>query len=223
MSYFLAFDCSMPLASVSLLKNYENSFKLLTASEWTHTAFKTTHSDKLVLEIEKLLKKTKIQLEELKGLAVGAGPGRFTGVRAALTTAKALSFSLKIPVYPVQSLKILAEEFYKKTALCFVAIYAFKNQVYFLELFSQTEKLAVLTFEQWKEKMESYILMFQPRQILCVSDLDKFYQLDPHLKTAILFKEPKVSAFNLAQIVLREKVQPRNWSELKAYYLRSAL
>ena len=223
MSYFLAFDCSMPLASVSILKKSETCFKLLMTSEWVHTAFKSNHSDKLALEIERLLKKTKTQLKDLKGLAVGIGPGRFTGVRTALTTAKALSFSLKIPVYPVSSLKILAEEFYKKTACCFVAIYAFKNQVYFLELFSHTERLSLLTFEHWKKKMETYILMSKPDQILCVSDLDRFYQLDSHLSRLILFKEPKASAFSLAQVVLREKVQAKNWSELEACYLRAVL
>ena len=119
MSYFLAFDCSMPLAFVSVLKKSENSFKLLMTSEWIHTAFQSPHSDKLGLEIESLLKKTKIQLEDLKALAIGVGPGRFTGVRTALTTAKAFSFSLKIPVYPVSSLKILAEEFYKKNRSLF--------------------------------------------------------------------------------------------------------
>ncbi|MCZ0932127.1 MAG: tRNA (adenosine(37)-N6)-threonylcarbamoyltransferase complex dimerization subunit type 1 TsaB [Oligoflexia bacterium] len=223
MSYFLSLDCSLPSAEVSLLKSSEKSLKLLAHSRWTHKAFKSAHSDRLSSEIDRLFKKARVQLEDLNYIAVGAGPGRFTGVRTAITTAKALSFSLKIPVYPVNSLKILAEEFYGKAPALFVSLYAFKNQIYFAEFYSKKEQVFVLSFEQWQKKIENLSQTLKQEKIICVSDIEKFYPLESHFNQRILFKKPKLSTVNLVKIVLREKMQAQNWLSLKADYLRSAL
>lgn len=217
MSYFLAFDCSLPFAELCLLKNSGSSLKILAKRNWTHCAFKSTHSGRLAWEIESLFKESGVLLESLSFIAVGAGPGRFTGVRTAVTTAKALSFSLKIPVYPVNSLKILAEEFYGKTKALLVSIHAFKNQIYFAEFYSQKEQMFVLSFEQWQNKIKS----LKQDRLICVSDIEEFYYLEPHLRQKLLFKKPKLSAMNLVKIILREKIQAQNWSSLKACYLRS--
>ena len=221
MSYFLSLDCSLPSADIALLKKSGKSLELLANSRWTHTAFKSTHSDRLPLEIDRLFKKAEIRLEELNSIAVGAGPGRFTGVRTAITMAKTLSFSLNIPVYPVNSLKALAEEFYGKAETLFVSLQAFKNQIYFAEIYPQKEQTSLLSFEQWQEKIKN--LQQTLKQIICISDVEKFYHLEPYLKKRLLFKKPKLSAVNLVKIVLREKIQAQNWLSLKACYLRSAV
>ena len=221
MSYFLAFDCSLPQAEAVLLKYSKKSLKVLAKSSWTHWAFKFTHSDRLVHEIEKLFKKSEVLLKELNFIAVGSGPGRFTGVRTAVTSAKALAFSLKIPVYPVSSLKALAEEFYGKTKSLYVSLHAFKNQVYFGEFFSQEDQIFVLSFEQWRKKMEK--LSQSQKKRICISDIQDYCPSDPQLTKSFLFKKPKLSAVNLVKIVLREKIQAQTGLSLKADYLRSEL
>ena len=223
MSYFLAWDCSQPLADVSLLEKKKNHLRLLANKSWTHSVFKSTHSDRLPVEIDTLLKSKGLHLRELKALAVGAGPGRFTGVRTAITIGKALSFSLKIPVYSVNSLKILSEEFYGKSKVRLVSLYAFKNQVYFAEFYSHTEKFSVLSFAQWQKKLENLLVSLGQEKLVCISDMEEFFSLKTHLRERIVFKKPKPSAFNLFKIVLREKLQAQNWSDLKACYLRSAI
>ena len=221
MSYFLALECSLPLAEVSLFKKTREALKLLAVSRWTHSAFKSSHSDRLPWEINRLFEKTGVRLEDLNAIAVGAGPGRFTGVRTAITTAKALAFGLKIPIYPVNSLKVLAEEFYGKTEILVVSLQAFKNQVYFGEFCSQKEQISVLKFEQWQKNVENLYQNFK-QKIICISDLEEFYHLSPQLKKKILFKQPKLSTSYLVRIVLREKISAQNWLNLKACYLRSA-
>ena len=208
----LAFDCSMPQASIAIL----NKNKLLLEKNWEHQD--SPHSSKLLIEIHSALKKLHLSLSDLSALAVGAGPGRFTGIRTALCTAKAFSYSLKIPIYPVNTLKALAESFLaggsyqqaliqnKVKALC-LAIHAFKKQVYWAPF---DQKPQLLTFEDWKSQIKEL-----PNQTLCLSDMQDFYDLK---EKNVLFVKPKLSAFSLAKIAL--KSSPKSWEQLKPEYLR---
>lgn len=55
-----------------------------------------------------LCEQTGLMLSQISAVAVTAGPGSFTGVRTGLLVAKTLGQSLKIPVYPVDTLEALA-------------------------------------------------------------------------------------------------------------------
>jgi tRNA threonylcarbamoyl adenosine modification protein YeaZ len=56
------------------------------------------HSQELLPAIERLIAGAKLQLRELAGVAVGIGPGTFTGLRVGLATAKTLAHELGVPV-----------------------------------------------------------------------------------------------------------------------------
>lgn len=55
-------------------------------------------SQALLPLIEKVLKDDKLDINELTGIEVEAGPGSFTGLRVGVSVANALGFSLAIPV-----------------------------------------------------------------------------------------------------------------------------
>jgi len=55
-------------------------------------------SESLLSEIEKLIKKQKIQLADLKKILVNPGPGGFSATRTGVATANALGYALDIPV-----------------------------------------------------------------------------------------------------------------------------
>lgn len=60
------------------------------------------NSDKLLLLIDRVLKKEKVGLKKLGGIIVVSGPGSFTAVRQGVVAGNALGFFLKIPVVGVR-------------------------------------------------------------------------------------------------------------------------
>ena len=73
-------------------------------------------SEKMIPELKTLLEKNNLSTKDISGVIVGIGPGSYTGIRIALTTAKVLCLSLNIPLYPVSSLQLLKED--DKPTIC---------------------------------------------------------------------------------------------------------
>ena len=67
------------------------------------------HTEKLLGAVESTLSRASAGLSELDAIAVSIGPGRFSGLRVGLATAKGLAAARDLPVVPVQSLEVLAE------------------------------------------------------------------------------------------------------------------
>jgi tRNA threonylcarbamoyladenosine biosynthesis protein TsaB len=59
-------------------------------------------------DADELLRDAGHEQADLTGLAVGTGPGSFTGLRLGLAAARGLSFALDVPVAGVSTLKALA-------------------------------------------------------------------------------------------------------------------
>jgi tRNA threonylcarbamoyladenosine biosynthesis protein TsaB len=55
-------------------------------------------SQVLVPMIEKILKKNKVNLNDLKEIKVNTGPGSFTGLRVGISVANTISLLLRIPL-----------------------------------------------------------------------------------------------------------------------------
>jgi tRNA threonylcarbamoyladenosine biosynthesis protein TsaB len=58
--------------------------------------------------IQELIQAAGIKLSDLSGIAVGIGPGSYTGVRIGVTAAKTLAWTLKLPIIGVSSLEAMA-------------------------------------------------------------------------------------------------------------------
>ena len=59
--------------------------------------------DKFVTLLFNFLKKNKINIKEINNIFVNQGPGKFSGIRASISTAKALSFTNKLNLYGFDS------------------------------------------------------------------------------------------------------------------------
>jgi len=69
--------------------------------------------DKLTLLIVKFLDNNHLNINEINNIFVNQGPGKFSGIRASLATAKALSFVNKIDLYGFNSDQIINKNYTK--------------------------------------------------------------------------------------------------------------
>jgi tRNA threonylcarbamoyl adenosine modification protein YeaZ len=73
-----------------------------------HEAMEKGQAERLILVLEDVLAEGGIGWADLKALAVGTGPGNFTGVRIAVAAARGLALGLGIPALGVTRLEALA-------------------------------------------------------------------------------------------------------------------
>jgi tRNA threonylcarbamoyladenosine biosynthesis protein TsaB len=66
------------------------------------------HSQELLPELEQLLGKSNTTWNDVDSIAIGIGPGTFTGLRIGVATARALGQALRVGLRPVSSLETLA-------------------------------------------------------------------------------------------------------------------
>lgn len=98
----LALDASTEYCSVALLRGDVLTFREEHAIQ--------RHSELILPMVEDLLGASGLVLAQLDGVAFGAGPGSFTGLRIACGVAQGLAFGAGLPVVPVGTLAALAQE-----------------------------------------------------------------------------------------------------------------
>lgn len=84
-----------------------NETKLLFSAD---IPYGLNNSKYLIPEIERGLNTLRLTSSDIKYVAVGIGPGSYTGIRVGVVVAKALSFALKIPLITFCSLESFLEK-----------------------------------------------------------------------------------------------------------------
>ena len=67
--------------------------------------------DKLVILVVKFLENHQLNIKNLNNIFVNQGPGKFSGIRASLAIAKALSFANKIDLYGFSSDQVIDQNY----------------------------------------------------------------------------------------------------------------
>jgi tRNA threonylcarbamoyladenosine biosynthesis protein TsaB len=137
----LAIDTSSAWCSVALSLGDK-------APEFRHEAVSAGASQLLLPWIESLLTNAKLSLKDLDAIAVGIGPGAFTGVRLGVAAVQGLAISNNLPVISVCSLDAIAAQItstdtYKKTKpqRFMIAIDARMEEIYWANYESQATQL----------------------------------------------------------------------------------
>jgi tRNA threonylcarbamoyl adenosine modification protein YeaZ len=95
----LALSASTRTASVALLSG-SDTFSL-------ENPIPRKHSEFLNSALAELLKKSGAEISDIGAVRLDRGPGSFTGERAAVSFAKTLAYSFKIPILATTSLEVL--------------------------------------------------------------------------------------------------------------------
>ncbi|OGV28407.1 MAG: tRNA (adenosine(37)-N6)-threonylcarbamoyltransferase complex dimerization subunit type 1 TsaB [Legionellales bacterium RIFCSPHIGHO2_12_FULL_37_14] len=163
--------------------------------------------------IADLLKEAKLKVNQLDGLVLGQGPGRFTGLRVAACVVKGLAYALNLKVFKVSSLLSIALAVNAKGNNVLAVIDA-RMQAWYWLFANQEEQLSSpeeITLEPQKGEI-----------ILAGVGFKELYKtLNPEvLKLIGATKEVFPSVEVMLNLVLQGKISPVSAKDVRPNYLR---
>ena len=167
------------------------------------------HSEKIMDNLTYLLNSTDTVLEDIDAISVAVGPGSFTGIRIAIATVKGLSEFRDIPVIPISSLKVVAENISRGVVA--VAIDAKRDRVYGY-IVNQDTKEVLLDEDLYS--VEDFSEYLTEDMILITDTKDSLAQGVP-----ATMREHINSAYNLCKLGLEDYDTRISHLELKANYM----
>ena len=124
MSTILHIETSTKNCSVSIANCGELiSLKEINTGEYSH-------AEMLHPLINEALLESKLTIKDIEAIAVGKGPGSYTGLRIGVSAAKGLCFANDIPLISINSLEILAQSITIDSGLIIPMIDARRLEVY---------------------------------------------------------------------------------------------
>jgi tRNA threonylcarbamoyladenosine biosynthesis protein TsaB len=103
----LGIDTSTPASAACVLRDDGESFEV--APEPARLGAGPAHARELMPAVMDVMERAGVGFGELEAIAVGVGPGTFTGLRIGIASARALAGPSGLMVRPVSSLAALAE------------------------------------------------------------------------------------------------------------------
>jgi tRNA threonylcarbamoyladenosine biosynthesis protein TsaB len=119
----LAMDTASPCVSVALGRNGEvmGEVKVVGARR---------HAEQLTPAVRYLCDELDVDLGHVSAIAVGIGPGLFTGLRVGVTTAKVMAQALRVPVVGIPTLDLVAYPVRHTTRLIAAVLDARRKEVF---------------------------------------------------------------------------------------------
>ena len=141
----LSLDTSGPLFSIAILNNKYLEMREFEANK--------DQSERMIIEIQALLKTLSLSFKDIKGIAFGSGPGSFSGVRVACGIAYGIAFAKEIPINGVNTLEALA------------AINPNKNSISCIDARMQQMYLGAFEFKNSKITNMGEMGVFDPKSL----------------------------------------------------------
>ncbi len=102
----LGLDTATAASAVCLLRADGRIFEVVPPT--SALAARPAHASELMPAVAVVLEQAALRFGDLDALAVGVGPGAFTGLRIGIATVRAIAAAQSLPVRPVSSLAALA-------------------------------------------------------------------------------------------------------------------
>lgn len=212
----LGLDTATRVTSVALVRGEE----LL--GEYAYTG-PLRPSQVLMPMIDRLLAEAGIERKRLEAVAVGTGPGSFTGLRLALGTAQGLAYGLGIPVVGVSTLEAMAAPWLEAGITAIPVLDAQQGRVY-AAAYPQGFLPRTMGWEDLLGELEGY-----PGRLVLVGEWawQRKTQVTERLGTRATVVEPPLAFPRAAAVaVLGSRAwregQPGDPFALRASYLRKA-
>lgn len=177
------------------------------------------HSETLMAHISHLFDYAGMDKSDIDRIVVARGPGSYTGVRIGVTIAKTLAYSLKVELYSVSSLFVLAASaagegtvvpiFDARRSSVFAAAYKFSGNEY-TEILSPS----YIKFDTLKDKMpEDAVFYGNKREQF--KDINDFHHLIPRIALVEGYPDAleKEDIHSMTPDYLRVSEAERNWME----------
>ncbi len=216
-AFLLAIDASTTGCSVALFKDKQVVFSLVSRVD-------RSSAENLTLMIEQVLRFGGVQYADLSAVAVAKGPGSYTGLRIAVSTAKGLALALGVPLISFGTLPALCDryDFTEGIDLLCPMIDARRMEVFcgFYDAKDKTEKVAVeavlVTPESFHDILDQHrVLFFGEGSAKCREVLTH-----PNARFAESVQSPSAE---FACRIVGEKWEKQEWEDLvtfEPFYLK---
>ena len=106
------------------------------------------HSRILMPKIAGLLQRNSLDINDIGGIIVANGPGSYTGLRIGVTVAKTLSYTLKLPLYKISTLRLMSASFINQAKYLVPLIDARRKNVFSCLFKVENNKLVLILDEK---------------------------------------------------------------------------
>ena len=189
-----------------------------------HLDIKVTHSERLLPQIDTGLKSSKIDISQIDLVVIANGPGSFTSIRIGLATAKGICMAHNIPLLPISTLELLANNVVSSNRNILTLIDAKMSEVY-TALYSP--ELELLIPETNAKPAELLRMIKEP--VIIVGDAVKVFKKDIDdcgIDYQLCLEHNNIPlASTLISIALKSEIPKYDFnfiSELEPYYLRKS-
>ncbi len=167
------------------------------------------HAERLLLQVEQVLRDAGTGLRDVAGIAVSIGPGSFTGLRIGLSVAKGLVYAGSMPIVGVPTLQALAQRLPDAGARapCILAALDARRDEVYAQLFAVRDARAVPLCDVRDMTTDELFRASEGEEILLTGDARQ--KLEAKLRTfpaefreRFRFADPELSRCSAASVAL---------------------
>ncbi len=142
------------------------------------------------------------QLKDIKLVAVGVGPGSFTGLRIGLSYAQGFCFARRLPIVGISSHQVLASQHLRKYPTFYTLVEARRNEVYLAEIHVAGDMYPEMINHQIVDRNDLNAVIPEGAHILYKHGmtLDEDIIEGLHSRDVVIYDQGRYSASIIAQL-----------------------